>query len=74
MDTQISVTAPGEGATIAIFALAKDLMDGQTADQKKIIWDQVIAITSPWNAIAAEISKDAAGFIGALIGKLKQGS
>lgn len=57
---------PGEAAIVAISNLIAKIADGQTAEQKKILWDRYIEITAPWQALFVEASKDLAGLIAGL--------
>lgn len=68
MAEPITITVPGEAAVVAITHLVTVAMEGQTPEQKKILWDRYIELTDPWHKIAVEVSKDIATLLGKLLG------
>lgn len=63
----IAITIPGEGAIIALARMVEALAEGQSTEQKKVLWDRYIELTAPFHAIAVELSKEAAAFVGYLM-------
>jgi hypothetical protein len=60
----VAITVPGEAAIVAIANLIEVIAEGQSPEQRKLLWDRYIELTDPWHKIAVEVSKDIATFFG----------
>jgi hypothetical protein len=61
---------PGESLGVAICNMITALAEGQTPEQKKIMWDRYITLTEPLQLIVEAAAKDAVE----LIKKIKEAS
>lgn len=70
--TKLSVTLPGEGLAIALIELVRELSAGQSAAQKKKMWDWIIADIERWRVFWGVDNAEAAKSLRELLGLPEQ--
>ena len=65
LPTTAAVHGPYEDAIIAGFTLVEKLIEGQSAEQKVIIWQGWIDFWKPFNGVINKLGADLAKLVGA---------